>query len=131
MTTAAPEAATPPPETPSAVGRETASAAKTPISKGVLILIGALLLVRVVALGLLLMSGQEQDESAIGGDARRYAQIATAEGTPYQDFAVEYPPVAYGLVRAVAASDVRINTLIRLGVSQLVLDIGIALLLGW
>ncbi|MBI2704199.1 MAG: DUF2029 domain-containing protein [Actinobacteria bacterium] len=108
-----------------------APSARAPLSRALLVLIGVLLLARVLALGLLLLSGQEQDESVIGGDARRYSQIATADGTPYADFAVEYPPVAYGLVRALAASDVQIYTLIRLGISQLVLDVGTALVLGW
>jgi hypothetical protein len=104
---------------------------RRPLGRWLLAGVALLIVLRVVALVAVLHSGQEQDDSVIGGDARRYAQIALAEGTPYRDFAVEYPPIAYGLVRAVAASDVRTNTLLRLGMSQLVLDFGIAGLLAW
>jgi len=100
-------------------------------SRGVVVLIAVLVAVRIIALSGVLLSGQEKDNSVIGGDARRYTQIALAEGTPYRDFAVEYPPVAYALVRAVSASDDRSATLIRLGLSQLALDLGVAGLLAW
>jgi hypothetical protein len=33
-------------------------------------------------------------------DAARYRSIAEASGTPYRDFDVEYPPLAFGLFRA-------------------------------
>jgi hypothetical protein len=121
----APDDASPPPPATSP------SPTRARWSAWIVAALGLLVLVRVVALVGVLHSGQEQDDSIIGGDARRYAQIALAEGTPYKDFAVEYPPIAYGLVRVVAASDVRTNTLLRLGLSQLALDLAIAGVLWW
>ena len=62
-------------------------------------LVAALVAVRLVSLVGVLLSGQELPNSILGGDARRYAQIITAQGTPYADFEVEYPPVALALIR--------------------------------
>ena len=106
-------------------------AARRRLKVPLVIAVAGLVSLRVIALAGVLASGQERDDSVIGGDARRYAQIALADGTPYSDFAVEYPPVAFGLVRAIAASDNQMATLIRLGITQLLADLGIAALLGW
>jgi len=38
-------------------------------------------------------------------DAARYRAIAKADGTPYRDFDVEYPPGAYGMFRALGPRD--------------------------
>lgn len=107
------------------------SSSRAPWSSLLVVAVALLVTVRIVALAGVLVSGQERDNSVIGGDARRYSQIALAEGTPYADFAVEYPPIAFGLVRSVSASDDRMNTLIRLGISQLAFDLATAALLAW
>ncbi len=94
------------------------------------LLLGVLVAVRVAALVAVLSSGQEAEHSILGGDARRYHQIATAHGTPYLDFAVEYPPVSLALLRLTDTADTHAS-LVRLGLSQLVLDVGTAGLIGW
>ena len=93
-------------------------------------LVGALVAIRVVSLVGVLLSGQELPNSILGGDARRYAQIITAQGTPYADFEVEYPPVALALIRLTYSPDHMLQ-LILLGISQLAIDLGCAALLGW
>ncbi len=93
-------------------------------------IIAALVAVRVVSLVAVLLSGQELPHSILGGDARRYGEIVTAQGTPYADFEVEYPPVALALIHLTYAPD-HLAQLIRLGISQLAIDLGCAALLGW
>lgn len=90
-----------------------------------------LVLARIVSLVAVLNSGQERDQSVLGGDARRYAQIVGAEGTPYADFAVEYPPEVYALLKVIVVQDDHMATLIRLGISQLLFDLAVAALVGW
>ncbi|MCX7620300.1 MAG: glycosyltransferase 87 family protein [Acidimicrobiales bacterium] len=94
------------------------------------VLIGLLLALRVGALVGVLSSGQEEEHSILGGDARRYHQIATAHGTPYLDFAVEYPPAAVALIELTDSDDDHAR-LVRLGVTQLAFDIATAATLGW
>ena len=65
------------------------------------VLIGVLVLARLVSIVAVLQSGQEEEFSILGGDARRYAVILDEEGTPYRDFDVEYPPLALGLMHLV------------------------------
>lgn len=93
------------------------------------VFVGFLVAVRVAALVAVLSSGQEEQHSILGGDARRYHQIVTAHGTPYLDYAVEYPPVALALLHVTDSDDTHAS-LIRLGVSQLLLDLGTAALIG-
>lgn len=91
----------------------------------------ALLLLRVAALVGVLSSGQELDGSILGGDARRYGEMVSAKGTPYADFAVEYPPLVLGTIKLVYTEGQPYQTLVKLGVSQFALDLGIAGLLRW
>jgi hypothetical protein len=92
--------------------------------------VGLLLLVRIVAVVVLLHSGVEDEHSILGGDARRYEQIAAGEGTPYEDFEVEYPPVSLGLVRLVIGPTTW-DTIARLAVSQLAVELAVTAVLAW
>ena len=73
-----------------------------------------------------------QVRTTLANDAARYHDIATAPGRPYRDFQVEVPPVALGLIEAIDGSNGR-DTALRLGWSQLVLDVllTVALAIGW
>jgi hypothetical protein len=64
------------------------------------------------------------------GDVIRFHNIAIDHGRPYRDFEVEYPPVMLAAIEAVDGGTVR-STTVRLMWSQLVLDLGIAAVLGW
>ncbi len=93
-------------------------------------LVALLVLLRLASLAGVLSSGQELEGSILGGDARRYAQMVTATGTPYADFAVEYPPLVLGSIKLLHR-DSAFETLVLLGLSQLLLDVGIAGFLWW
>jgi hypothetical protein len=64
------------------------------------------------------------------GDARRFHKIASHEGQPYRDFAVEYPPVMVGAIEAIDGGSFR-STTVRLMWSQLVVDLAIAAVVAW
>lgn len=105
-----------------------------------LALVGALVLVRVIAIVLLLTSGVEDEHSILGGDARRYEVILDSEGTPYQDFEVEYPPVTLGLIHLLGGGNGVVEDepvegslahLTRLAVVQLGFELATAALLAW
>lgn len=64
------------------------------------------------------------------GDALRFHQIAVHQGTPYRDFAVEYPPVMVGAIELIDGSTLR-STTVRLIWSQLVVDLAIAAVIVW
>lgn len=98
--------------------------------RGFLVLVFLLLVLRLASLIGVLSSGQELEGSILGGDARRYAQMVTAAGTPYADFAVEYPPLVLGSIKLLHR-DSAFETLVLLGISQFVLDLGIAAFLWW
>ncbi len=93
-------------------------------------LIGVLVLVRLVSIATVLQSGQEEEFSILGGDARRYTEILDAEGTPYRDFDVEYPPLALGLMHLVE-QPTPLGTLVALAISQLTLELATATVLAW
>ena len=93
-------------------------------------LVVALVAVRVLALVVLLATGPDAEGSTVGGDARRYDQIATAAGVPYADVAIEYPPGSYLVVEAVHG-DTLYATQVRLGLSQLACDLAAAAVLWW
>lgn len=98
-----------------------------------LLLVLALVLVRVVALGLALDSSRADDPgSMLRYDPARYHAIAESHGRPYRDFEVPFPPVTLAAIELVNGSTVG-ETMTRLGWSQLVLDllVGGALALGW
>jgi hypothetical protein len=94
------------------------------------VLVGVLVLARMVAVGALLTSGVEDEHSVLGGDARRYEVILSSEGTPYRDFAVEYPPVALGLMKLVDRPT-PLATITLLAFSQLALELATAGVLAW
>lgn len=99
-------------------------------SRRMILLVLALVVVRIVAIGILLGSGVEQEDSVLGGDARRYEQIDSSAGTPYRDFDTEYPPVILTVIKAVHAPTT-LETIARLAVTQLVLELATAALLAW
>jgi hypothetical protein len=97
------------------------------------VFIGALVAVRVLALVLLLgSSAGHSDRYFLLADAHRYQDIAAATGTPYRDHEVEVPPGGLAVVELVTGSTVR-DTAVRLGWSQLVIDLAIAavVFMGW
>lgn len=104
----------------------------TPTSRhrAVVVVVTILVLARVVAVVVLLGSGIEEEFTILGGDARRYEAIVTAEGTPYLDTEVEYPPVAVGWM-ALVVRPTTLGTLTTLAVSQLVLELATAGILAW
>lgn len=63
------------------------------------------------------------------GYLERYQHIHDANGVPYRDFKVEYPPVLLVTAKALAADDIR-ETEIRLAALSLVLDGSVALSLS-
>ncbi len=93
-------------------------------------LLGLLVVARVVSIVAVLQSGQEEEFSILGGDARRYAVILEGEGTPYRDFEVEYPPLALGLMHLVERPT-PLGSLTALAVSQLTLELATAGVLAW
>jgi len=64
------------------------------------------------------------------GDARRFHAIASHDGEPYRDFAVEYPPVMVAAIEALDGGSFRSAT-VRLMWSQLVVDLAIAAVVAW
>jgi Glycosyltransferase family 87 len=64
------------------------------------------------------------------GDVRRFHAIATHPGTPYQSFEVEYPPVMLGAVKVLDSGSFAGATAATMW-SQLLMDLGVALLLWW
>jgi hypothetical protein len=96
----------------------------------VALLVVVLVAVRVVAVVAVLRSGQEEEFSILGGDARRYEAIVDEPGRPYRDFDVEYPPLTLGLVHLVDRPTT-LGTLTVLAVSQLLLELATAVVLAW
>lgn len=93
-------------------------------------LVGLLIAVRVGAIVVLLNTGVDDEFSVLGGDARRYTEYFASDGTPYRDFAVEYPPLTYGLAALVNRPTLW-ATIATLAASQLVLELLIAGVLAW
>jgi hypothetical protein len=67
------------------------------------------------------------------GDAVRYAEIDAAEGRPYRDHEVEYPPLTVAAIEVVTPSDaltdpLNARTVIVVG---LVMDLAAAAVVGW
>jgi hypothetical protein len=102
---------------------------------------GGALFLAVVAVTLVVRAGvmvaehnslPEHVRMTLANDAARYHVIAESPGTPYRDFEVEVPPVAYGLIEAINGSTAR-DTALRLGWSQWILDVLVAILIaiGW
>ena len=93
-------------------------------------LVAGLVLLRVASIVVLLNTGVDDEFSVLGGDARRYSEYFDAEGTPYRDFAVEYPPLTYGLAAIVDRPTIW-GTIATLAASQLVLELLVAGVLAW
>jgi hypothetical protein len=87
-----------------------------------LVVVGALVLLRAVVLLGALPTDDSRRVSAYFTDGARYHQIASAEGTPYRDFEVEHPPVAVAFIELVDGDDTR-GTLRTLGLASLALDL--------
>jgi len=95
-----------------------------------LTLVGLLILARLISIVAVLHSGVEDENSILGGDARRYEVILSGEGTPYRDFEVEYPPLALGLMKLVDRPT-PLGTVTAVALSQLALELATAGLLAW
>jgi len=95
-----------------------------------LTLVGLLILARLISIVAVLHSGVEDENSILGGDARRYEVILSGEGTPYRDFEVEYPPLGLGLMKLVDRPT-PLGTVTAVALSQLALELATAGLLAW
>jgi hypothetical protein len=94
-------------------------------------LFAVLIAVRVVAVPIALAErATDGRRTVLQGDVRRYHKIASARGAPYRDFMVEYPPVMFAAIELLDGTTVR-ETTVRVMWSQLLLDLGIALLVLW
>jgi hypothetical protein len=87
-----------------------------------------LLAVRVAALLLLLATDPASQEGGITGDVRRYQEMATADGTAYADFQVEYPPITYLAIQVLAGPDLA-TSIAAVAISQFLCDVAIAAIL--
>ena len=88
------------------------------------LLIAALILVRVLSLVLLLTTDQAGQQGGLTGDVRRYQEMATADGTAYADFQVEYPPITYLAITTLAGEDLA-RSIAAVAVSQFLCDLAI------
>lgn len=91
-------------------------------------LLAVLVAVRVVAVVVVIVMHLGGEQSVLTGDVNRYEQIVTAEGVPYRDFQIEYPPATYVLLR-VAHADSFAGTVALVALASLALDLGSALVL--
>ena len=87
-----------------------------------------LLAVRLAALLLLLATDPASQEGGITGDVRRYQEMATADGTAYADFQVEYPPITYAAIQLLAGPDLA-RSIAAVAISQFLCDLAIAAIL--
>lgn len=92
----------------------------------VALLVGA----RVLALSYLLFSNQHLVQGGIAGDVHRYVEMATAQGTPYRDFQIEYPPITFALIWLLSRSGLAV-AIPLVALSQFACDLGVARLLEW
>ena len=92
-------------------------------------LVGLLVAVRIGAIVVLMRTGVADEHSVLGGDTRRYGEYFTTAGTPYRDFAVEYPPLTLGLAYVLHRPSLFTNLWLLAG-SQLLCELGIAAVLG-
>lgn len=84
-------------------------------------------------LAVLLISAKADEVAArgksLGLDTSQYHERVTAEGTPYRDFNVEFPPVTLGELRAVRGST-PVETGLHLAWAQFLLDGATLLVIG-
>ncbi len=95
--------------------------------------IAALVAVRVLAIAVVLdKPASYATGTAYSNDAANYHRIATHPGTPYRDFAVEFPPVTLAFIDAVDGHDVT-ATMHHLAWAALAFDVlaAAALAYGW
>ena len=90
----------------------------------------ALIAIRIAIVGVTLATPASPTRPVLPGDVRRYHHIAAGRGTPYADFAVEYPPITLAAIDALDASSIH-ATAVRVMWTQLVLDLGVAAIVGW
>ncbi len=93
-------------------------------------LVVVLLAVRALAVVLILRDSADHPLSILGGDARRYMEILSSPGTPYRDFAVEYPPLTLAFTWLIQGGDL-FATQVRLAVSQVLVELAVAGVLAW
>ncbi len=95
------------------------------------LLFAAMVLVRLVVVPAFLATGGTRGHhTVLPGDVRRYHRIATAHGTPYRDFEVEYPPITLAAIEAIDGGSVRHST-VNLMWSQVVLDLAVVAVVAW
>jgi hypothetical protein len=88
-----------------------------------LIAIVGLIVLRVVAVAIVLDTPDAyKRNTAFGFDTARYHHIAEADGRPYRDFKVEFPPATLAYIEAVNGSTID-RTMHKLAVANLLLDI--------
>jgi hypothetical protein len=107
----------------------------TAMSRRLLIILGLVLVTARVLMLMAMLSllpERSAGTDALGNDATRFHEIATASGRPYRDFEVEVPPVELGAIELIDGSTSR-GTAFRLAWSMLVVDILVAaaLVAGW
>ena len=94
-------------------------------------LAGLLIVARIAVVPITLdQAAAHGSHKVLTGDIRRFYKIATAPGTPYRDFQVEYPPLMYGAIKLLDSSTVNGATTATMW-TQLVLDLAVAGLLAW
>lgn len=113
---------------PSDAGTATARTAAVAADRRLRLAIVLLLAVRVAALLLLLATDPASQEGGITGDVRRYQEMATADGTAYADFQVEYPPITYLAIQLLAGPDLA-RSIAAVAISQFLCDLAIAAIL--
>jgi hypothetical protein len=113
---------------PAAATSSPGAAATDVSSRRVRAAILLLVAIRVIALLLLLTTDQASHEGGITGDVRRYQEMATADGTAYADFQVEYPPVTYLAIQFLAGADLA-RSIAAVAISQFLCDLAIAAIL--
>jgi hypothetical protein len=97
------------------------------LALAVVVLVSVRVVAVLVALGSPDTSGRH---AVLTGDVRRYHRIAATHGTPYRDFAVEYPPVTLAAIELLDGGSPR-SSAVAVMWTQLVLDVAVAGLLAW
>jgi len=124
-------APTPPDPAPGADGVDDAAAAtERGRIRRLNVLIAGLIVVRLLTFTYLVASHQDTVDGGIAGDVRRYDQMATAEGVPYRDFQVEYPPVTFAIIKLTHGPSLGVSITL-VAISQLLCDILISFILRW
>jgi hypothetical protein len=87
----------------------------------------------VIAIVLVLVAPARLGVNLLWGDSVRYGEIATSEGRPYRDHAVEYPPVTLAAIEVVAGGhDPHDPGIARnVVVLSLAADLAAAAAIGW